>query len=74
MWEYLSGALSKDWKQSIYDFETGEIKIKREYNRALNHLNDLIKDKVKDSNIGNYLSRIEVDELLFRSFSSLQQS
>ncbi len=74
MWEYLSGVLSKDWKQTINDFEIGQIKVKREYNRALNHLNELIKDKVKDNSIGNYLSRIEVDELLFRSFSNLPQS
>jgi len=70
MWEYIHAILSKDWKQTIQDFEEGQIKIKREYNKAISHLNDLIKDKVKENNMGNYLSRIEVDELLFRSFSN----
>ena len=70
MWEYLYAVLSKDWKQTIRDFEEGHIKVKREYNRAMNHLNELIKDKVKENSMGNYLSRIEVDELIFRSFSN----
>lgn len=70
IWEYLSAVLNKDWKQTIQDFEDGQIKIKREYNRVVNHLNELIKDRVKESSMGNFLSRIEVDELLFRSFSS----
>ena len=69
MWEYLYAVLGKDWKQTIKDFEKGQIKIKREYTKAMNHLNELIKDKVKENSMGNYLSRIEVDELLFRSFS-----
>ena len=68
--EYLYAVFSKDWKQTIKDFEDGQIKIKREYIRAMNHLNELIKDKVKENSMGNYLSRIEVDELLFRSFSN----
>lgn len=70
MWEYIHASLSKDWKQTIQDFEEGQIKIKREYIKAISHLNELIKDKVKENNMGNYLSRIEVDELLFRSFSN----
>ncbi len=69
MWEYLSGVFSKDWKQTIQNFEVDQITIKREYNRAIHHLNELIKDKVQGNILGNYLSRIEVDELLFRSFS-----
>lgn len=70
MWEYLSPVFIKNWKQTIKDFEEGEVKIKREYNRASKHLSELIKDKVKEGSMGNYLSRIEVDDLLFRSFSN----
>lgn len=69
MWEYLFDELSKDYKKSISDFEKNQLKIKKEYNMAKNNLNKLIKKEIKDNNLGNYLSRIEVDEMIYRNFS-----
>jgi hypothetical protein len=70
MWEYLADELKKDIENSIKYFESGEIKVKKESNRALQHLTSLIKNEITDKSAGNYLSRIEVDEYIFKSFTS----
>ena len=69
MWEYLSNELKKDIENSIQLMEKGELMIKKEYNKAVNHLTDLIKEQLAENSAGNYLSRIEVDEYIFKSFA-----
>jgi len=70
MWEYLSNQLKNDLENSIKLMEQSELMIKKEYNKAVNHLTDLIKEEIMDKSAGNYLSRIEVDENIFKSFSN----
>ena len=65
MWEYLSNELKKDIENSIQLMEKGELMIKKEYNKAVRHLTDLIKEQLDENSAGNYLSRIEVDEYIY---------
>lgn len=72
LWEFLRVELSKDYKRSIEELENGSLKIKKEYLRAKNLLQDIIDKVIGENNMGNFLSRIEVDELLFKNFSMTQ--
>jgi len=58
---------SKNFDLQIKSFEKGEIDIKKEYTKAYNKLDRIIKNVKQQEEIlslGHYLSRIEVDSLL----------
>lgn len=60
---------SKDFDIQIKNFEKGKIDIKKEYNKAYKKLDTIInsaKQQEKMLSLGHYLSRLEVDSLLFK--------
>ncbi len=69
IWIYNINNFNKNLDTHIKDFEKGRIDIKKEYNKAYKKLNKIINDQNKSEKIlslGQYLSRIEVDSLLFQ--------
>jgi len=72
IWEWKEKSFSKDIDLTIKKLETNEVDLKSIYKKASEFLNDILEAKRKEEKIislGHYLSRIEVDEILFKKFS-----
>jgi len=70
MWEFLQDELRKDYKRSIYELENDVLKVKKEYLKAKTLFQGIINKVINDNNIGNFLSRIEVDDLIFKHLAN----
>lgn len=69
IWEHKERPFLKDIKLTIKNFEAGKIDLENAYKKASKILNNILKKKKKEEDIislGYYLSRVEVDELLFK--------
>ena len=73
IWEYKREPFLKDIELTIKNFEVGKIDLKKSYQKALKVLDTILDKKKKEEDIvslGHYLSRVEVDELLFHELST----
>lgn len=71
IWEYKKESFLRDIESTLKKFEAGKINLEDIYKKASRVLNNILKKKKKEEDIviGHYLSRIEVDDLLFSKFS-----
>lgn len=71
IWEYKEKSFLRDIKLTLKNFEIGKINLEDIYKKASRILGNILKKKKKEEDfvsLGHYLSRIEVDELLFSKF------
>lgn len=69
IWNNNINNFSKNFDVQIKNFEKGKINIKKEYAKAYKKLNKIIEEAKQEEEIlslGHYLSRLEVDSLLFK--------
>ncbi|MBN2198044.1 AIPR family protein [Candidatus Wolfebacteria bacterium] len=69
IWNNNINSFNKNLNVQIRNFETGKIDIKKEYTKAYKKLNKIInniKQQEEVLSLGHYLSRLEVDSLLFK--------
>lgn len=67
IWGLKKRHLTRNIEKTIKSFESKTINLNNNYQKAIRILNEIIrKEKDKIDNLGHYLSRIEVDELLFK--------
>lgn len=68
IWNNNLDNFSKNLDAQIKNFEKGKIDIKKEYNKAYKKLKKIVNNVQQEEilSLGHYLSRIEVDSLLFK--------
>jgi hypothetical protein len=69
MWEEQEDKFKKNIEKSIKGLENKRINLKKQYKKALRLLKAIIDKENKIENLGHYLSRIEVDDLLFKKLN-----
>jgi hypothetical protein len=70
IWRNNLSSFIKNFDIQIKDFENSKIDIEKEYDKAYIKLNKIINNAKKQEEIlglGHYLSRLEVDSLLFKT-------
>ncbi len=68
LWEHKEKLFLKDIILTIQKFENGQIDLLKDYEKSAKKLKNILKQKDIES-IGHYLSRIEVDGLIFEALS-----
>lgn len=72
IWEKQEARFKKNIEKTVKGLENKKINLKKQYMQALRLLKaTLNKEKNKIDNLGHYLSRIEVDDLLFKRFKRI---